>query len=57
MAEFDVQHRACKAYLRGHLDLAQSAALKGQPVNTKRAYKKPQHDFKVSNSPTRYIVC
>jgi hypothetical protein len=57
MAEFDVQRRASKAYLREHLDLAQSAALRGQPANTKRAYKKPQQDFKASNSPTGYTVC
>jgi hypothetical protein len=51
MAEFDVERRARKAYLLRHLDAAQAAALKTQPPNTQRAYRKAQRDFKVSNSP------
>jgi hypothetical protein len=57
MAESDVERRARrKAYLRGHLDTAQAAALKTQPANTQRAYRKPQRDFKVSNSPNGCTV-
>lgn len=57
MAESDVQRRANRAYLSGHLDNARSAALDAQLANTKRAYKKAQRDFKVSSGPASCTEC
>jgi hypothetical protein len=48
MAATDAQRRANDAYLTAFRNSAISAGLQGQPLNTSRAYKKPQADFIVS---------
>ena len=45
MAATDAQRRANDAYLIAFRNSAISAGLKGQPLNTSKAYKKPQADF------------
>ena len=41
MAATDTQRRANNAYLTAFRNAAISSSIKGQPLNTKRAYKKP----------------
>ena len=51
MAATDTQRRANNAYLQAAMESAMSAGLQNQPANTKKTYKKPQRDWKVSISP------
>ena len=51
MAATDAQRRANDAFLTASRNSAISAGIKGQPLNTSRAYKKPQADFIVSRAP------
>jgi hypothetical protein len=48
MAATDAQRRANNAYLQAAMESAMSAGLQNQPANTKKTYKKPQQDWKVS---------
>ena len=48
MAATDAQRRANNAYLQTSMETAMSSGLQNQPPNTKKTYKKPQRDWKVS---------
>jgi hypothetical protein len=48
MAATDAQRRANNAYLQAAMESAMAAGLQNQPANTKKTYKKPQQDWKVS---------
>jgi hypothetical protein len=50
MAATDAQRRANDAYLTAFRNAAISSGIEGQPLNTKRAYKKPQAEFIVSRA-------
>jgi hypothetical protein len=51
MAATDAQRRANNAYLQAAMESAMAAGLQNQPANTKKTYKKPQQDWKVSLGP------
>jgi hypothetical protein len=57
MAATDAQRKANDAYLIAFRNSAYSAGLKGWPLNTTRAYKKPQADFIASRPRVPETEC
>jgi hypothetical protein len=56
-AATDAQRRANDAFLIASRNIAISASIKGQPLNTTRAYKKPQADFIASKALALETEC
>jgi hypothetical protein len=57
MAATDAQRRANDAFLTASRNSAISAGIKSQPLNTSRAYRKPQADFIVSRALVLETEC